>query len=250
MRQELLLSFAVILGDEQRGPCFHRWVPHLSDKPIVLEPHQDVSIRVAFDPSECHDGGLSPQNLGPDEIKNYGRVVAGPLRGIIELRSRPEAELKCVSERVTDDPSYVTLGKFVIQDVLGDKLSRLIDLLRINYGQYWIHPLQRWDSRTHSLGAYCANVLNMKASTDAGVTWVPFQPTENSTRIRASASFAKGLEFTCFLTLDDWGHINSFLADGYEPSATARFVSRALHLFTSVDCRQAFKAVVTALEFA
>ena len=250
----LLLSFAFLVGDSastsSQGPCFHRWIPNGPNEAIVLEPNPKVTIRIWFEAGECRKGELSNDHIPLEAIKEYGQVVAGPVRGSLELRGRSDEEMKCVKEMVLGHPSYLRLGKLIIQDFLCERLSRFIQILRINYGQYWIHELPVWDSRTYSLGAYCVNVLNMKCSTDGGTSWLPFQPTEKSTTIHTNVFVAQGLEYAKYLTGADWRAINKALADAYEPSVAARFLARAHELFESGNGRHAFIEAVTGLELA
>ena len=193
----LLLKFSVLLSYDSatrsQGLLFHRWFPNGPDDAIRVAPHPKATLKFWFEPRECREGGISRGNAVPIEaIPTYGKIVGGSLRGSLEIQGRSQAEIQCIAENKQGDPTYVQLGKLIIQDLLYEPLSRFTRILRINYGQYWINELPVWDSRSYTLGAYCSSILNLQCSTDDGNTWIPFQPTELMVTFNAGVIGGRG----------------------------------------------------------
>jgi hypothetical protein len=165
---DLSLRFEIPLRDytnpwPANGPAFHRWLPDGERDALALDTEDPAAeLRVWFERrgyigTEGPDEGFirySPdrREVDPAIMERQGVLEAGPLLGAIGLRDVPNDQFRAVAEGRTGDPAYVALGKRVVKRVVYPPVSRLIDILRTTYGQFWFRPLAPWDSRRQSLG--------------------------------------------------------------------------------------------------
>lgn len=250
----LFLKFAVRLRNTfdtfPKGPLFHRWFPNGEEDAIALVLSPNAELKLWFDRMESRRGGLEDsQAVAPEVIARLGKVEAGPLRGLLEVRGRSREEIESLRNNKLGDPNYIQLGKLLVKDLLYPPLSRFISTIRTNYGQHWIEELPAWDSRTYSLGSYCSTFLNLKCSTDGGDTWGPFQPDERMVMLEARFS-GDARYYRKYLTQDDWRCLQETVSQGYMPSHAAKLVAKAHQLFDLENIRFAFIEGVTALELA
>jgi len=166
--------------------------------------------------------------------------------GLLKIQALPEENIATLQENKVGDGSYVELGKQIVGLIHGP-VARFLDVLRINYGQYWVHGLEEWDSRRESLGAYCGS-LNLKWSLDGGKTWAPFVPDE---RIRSlNVSITVGRSFREYLTKDDWQELPGISQAGYGPSLAAFLLAEAHQFLDQGNLKHALIEAVSALDVA
>jgi len=79
-----------------------------------------------------------------------------------------------VTKGEAGDEDYVRLGKRLV-NLMYEPLDRLVKVLKVNYGQYWLDDVVKWDRRSGSLGHHCST-WQMSWSVD-GANWTPFRPT-------------------------------------------------------------------------
>lgn len=100
-------------------------------------------------------------------------------------------------------PAYEALGKRIVR-LIRPPVNKLINLLRANYGQYWLREIEEWDSRSRSLGSFCAG-LGVRWSLDGGKTWSNFVPTERFAESYGFTTLPSDEDFRQeLLTEDDW----------------------------------------------
>lgn len=153
---ELLIKFETRLTDHDsksqvKGLAFHRWLPNGSEDAIVLNERDDsCEIKVWFERLGVADNGfiqykenelLSDHSL----IESQAIIDSGPLCGLIILRNISTSE-RLINES-EDNEDYHGLAKRVVQILFYPKISKFIELMRTNLGQYWILPLEEWDSK-------------------------------------------------------------------------------------------------------
>jgi len=155
--------------------------------------------------------------------------------------------VKPIIEDNSGDDGYVALGKRAVIKLICPMVSRLINTLQTNYGQYWIQQLEEWDSRKCTLGHYC-RLLNAKCSVDGGSTWLDFVPDKPAATFTVQMSMMQ--DFDVYITKRDWQNISRTLIEGHEPSPAAFVLLQSHRLLHQGDLKYAIIEGVTALELA
>jgi hypothetical protein len=161
------------------------------------------------------------------------------------LPNVPDEALEAIQENRVGDPAYVAFGRRVAH-MIYDPVARLLDVLRTNYGQYWISDLKEWNSREQSLGSYFSLVIQTKWSLDDGVTWPDFLP-DNPERL---SSGDETPQYESLLTEQDWIELQKHLEEGYEPKLAAELLTKAHQLVERQDLPGAVLQSMLALEAA
>jgi hypothetical protein len=255
----LLIKFAVRLGNEFEGlfsiygPLFHRWLPDGQQDAIAINTGTESVdlkfwfVRRGLVRETYIEFDYGHEEVDPEMMDRQGVLDAGPLMGLLEMRGFTESEIAPIIKDETGAEDYVSLGKRVIQDWIYPWTSKLINILRIRYGQYWIRELTEWDSRRESLGAYCRN-LDMMWSIDNGSTWDKFIP--NTQTVTLSGQIPSGKSFLQYLTQSDWEQVKEIANLDYEPSLVASKLIRAHQLRDQGEIKHAFIEGISALELA
>jgi hypothetical protein len=257
----ILFDFVVQLKDNNQpypfgheGPLFHRWLPDGEKDAIVLNTADpQAELKVSFERLGFMDNGhvrfkWDRREVDPSVIPRQAVLEGGYMVGWLKLEV-PDEELETLSKVKMGDPAYEALGKRVVR-LIRPPVDKLINLLRANYGQYWLRELEEWDSRYRSLGSFCAG-LGVRWSLDGGKTWSNFVPTERVSKHFGTASMPSDEDFRReLLTEDDWRELPKVVNGGYEPPLAAFILTRAYQLLDQGHLRQAFIEGVTALEVA
>jgi hypothetical protein len=259
--QTLLLRFAVTLKDSDprapdspNGPLFHRWIPDGEKDSITLEmPDQKAVLKLWFERRGHEEKGVIVFDDQRHEVKEevmtkQAILDAGPLRGQLELRDLSAEDLKPIQGADVNDERYVALGKTVVTKLIYPSVSRLINILRTNYGQYWIAELERWDSRKWTLNRYC-RLLDLECSLDSGSTWTDFLPQKQRT-MKVTVKVRVLGQYRDYLTKEVWPEISDAVAMGYEPSPAAFVLLQSHRLLRQGNLKYAIIEAVTALELA
>lgn len=257
----LLLKFGINLEEyslsiiaQHHGPLFHRWLPDGEKDALVLDTgNSNTELMVWFERQGFVDNGFikfdyKRREVNPEIIPKQAILDAGPLWGILKIQGLSEAELVPLRENKIGDARYVALGKKVVKNLLYPPVARFLNILRTNYGQYWIRELEKWDSREGSLGHYCLS-LNLKWSLDGGKTWTDFFPDKPLGTPRA-IEIRMGKSFPEFPTKEDWQKLANVVREGYEPSLAAVILARAHQFLDQGSLKYAFIEGVSALELA
>lgn len=136
------------------GPKFHRWLPDGEEDAIAL-PTDDAGwcVRVWFKREGKMEGAFIKYARGEtafdsSTIEKQGSLNGGPLRGQLD------ADLDDEDITAIQAPSEhgERVARRIIQ-AIDTPVSSFVEILRTNYGQYWLTPWPSWDSRIHSVQA-------------------------------------------------------------------------------------------------
>lgn len=254
----LLLKFVIDLQDpslspiaSHHGPLFHRWLPAGEQDALSLRTGDDKAhLKIWFERRGFVDDGFirfdyNRQDVDPEIIPKQALLDGGPLMGLLEIHELPEDQGMALQRNQIGDALYIRLGRRVVNRLLHRPVANLLNILRANYGQYWIPQLEPWDSRYESLGSYCSR-LNLRWSLDGGNTWTPFRPDEPKwslvlgIRVRPSE----------YLAQRDWEELSRVVQERYEPSLAASLVGEAHKFVDQGKLKHALIEGVTALERA
>jgi hypothetical protein len=189
------------------------------------------------------------QAVEADLVRRQAILDAGPLRGLLTVRNLASETTESIQAKRQGDSDYVHFGKQVV-NLLYPRISKVLAILRFNFGQYWIGELEPWDSRKYTLSAYCHTHLHMKYSLDGGVIWDEFLPDEPKAFATVTTFTPTQNTFAQYLTQLDWQQIADIANGDYQPSLAAMTLMRAHQYLDQGDIRQAFVEGVTALELA
>ena len=256
----LYLSFAVSLKNytipeivQPNGPLFHRWLPD-GRTDAVSVPTADERDRLVFwfdrrgyVAADFIRYDNARQEVDPEVMKRQGHLDAGPLRGEAQYAHATSAELEALREDRQGSDEYIALGKRVI-DFLYPPLAVFIDLLRCQYGQYWLPELQPWDSRTQSIGSFCHSSIFLRWRENEDQGWREFLPTERTGTIRVPRLPGRG--FGEYLTETDWKYLQKTFDPNAGISLALRLLGRAHELGDSGHVAEAFIQLVTGAELA
>lgn len=233
------------------GPLFHRWLPDGKKNALNLSTTDPkVNLKIWFERRGYVDDSFikfdfNRTEVDPKIMEEQGILEAGPLFGLLEIQGILKKNLDILRMNKVGHDLYMSLGKRVVK-LICPLVQRFLNILRINYGQYWIAELDKWDSRRESLGIYCGSKLSMQWRTTRQKIWKPFEPEEK--RVMFDASISR--DFSEYLTKDDWQELLEAYQEGYEPSASANMLGRAQYSLDEGNLRQAFVEGTTALEIA
>jgi hypothetical protein len=219
---------------DPHGPIFTRWLPNGRAEAIVLNHDANTKLELWFERRgyveshgfivfdyerrEVDEGVMSRQLL----------LDAGPLGGVLELRNLNDAQLTAVTENKQDDAAYIALGKKVIM-LISQPIRRMLTILRTNYGQYWIHPLEPWDYQEGSIGAYCAR-LGLSWSIDEE-KWHLFRP-----NIAAFTFGWRASDLRDYLQESDWMELKSLCETGFFRQTPRNCSAEAMNFSTKATC--------------
>jgi hypothetical protein len=168
--------------------------------------------------------------------------------GLLSGYELSEDELAALIEDKKGAPAYEALGKRVISLVYPE-ISRLINIMRRNYGQYWVKELEEWDSRERTLGSYCRFIIHSEWSLDNGKTWQSFVPNDPMGYVQTVILHSKK-KFMDYISKEDWQCLADYYKKGYSPSPSANMLLRTHELLDQGNLRHAFIEGITAFEMA
>ncbi len=258
--ETLLLKFCIRLevdfkqwGPRAHGPYFHRWLPNGKEDALVLntgDPSAKLVVwfeRLGFKRDEEIIFDYKRREVDAEAMRKQGVIEAGPLWGSLEVTKISQEELAALKGNKSGDSNYIALGKRILQ-LICPPVSRFLNVIRVNYGQYWVKELEKWDSRKESLGRYCGSKINLglEWSLDGGEIWTKFEPDQPSATLTVVMSLDR--DFTDYLSLQDWQEIEQAVNEGYEPSLAALLATRAHQLADQGNLKHALIEGVSALE--
>jgi hypothetical protein len=212
----------------------------------------NVTLKVWFERQGFVDGNLikfdyKRREVEPEIMVQQGRLDAGPLIGLLEIRGLSQEGLASLEQNQADDAGcYVTLEKRVIK-LFYSPVNKLLSILRTQYGQYWVPEIEKWDSRKESASAYLNRFGYPQWSLDGGKTWKSFR---SGTIWLSVGALRKQQDFREYLSVEDWQEIASLVQQGWEPSPAASVMIEAIELFDRGYVRYAIIDAITALEMA
>ena len=252
---DIYLKFNIRLTDYDyyyRGPLFYRWLPNNQNDAIILDNSFDLRVwfeRLGFLGGTYIRYDVTRREIPDDMIPEQAVLDGGRLFGSAKFNATEE-QIEAMEEEELGNAEYKILGKQIIQSIL-ESVSKFIDLIRVDYGQYWIKPLKRWDSREESLGGFFKS-LEFKWCLNPNNEWKWFQPTQDE--LRFTALIYNDDTFEKYITQDDWNNLREYVLDdkfaSYEANLAKQTLGKAQQYWNSNDYKEAFITVVTALEIA
>jgi len=251
----LLLRFAIRFENyditfSPNGPLFHRCMPNGKNDEIVLDTGDpDFSLKIWFERRGfVRDGmieyAISRKEVDPQIIPTQGILDAGPMSCLLEVRGLSEVQISIIKDNKIGDPEFVKIGKTIVRKI-PDPINNLINVIRIRYGQYWLNPIEHFDSKRSSLGSYCQS-LQMEYSLDNGNSWNDFVPDRPVMR---GISFLAG-SFPYYLSEKDWLQIKKTANEKYDPSIAEITLNQACHYLDQGHLKHAIIEGITALELS
>src|SRR6266545_3321130 len=258
----LILSFRVDLENYEidelvrpKGPLFHRWLPAGRSEAIVV-PMEDNRDRLDlwFERKGYVDdfGGFIRYDRKRSEVdvevmKLQAHLDGGPLCGELHYAHTTTTELEAIRQDQVGSEEYVALGKRIV-DFLFVPLSEFVELLRNQYGQYWLRELRPWNAETQSLGSYCAHTLWLEWREAENQSWRKFQPTIPTGVLTEPP--LPGREWAEYLTESDWRCIQENFNPWQNMPLALRLIGRAHELRDLGHLKEAFVQAVSALELS
>jgi hypothetical protein len=228
----------------------HRWLPDGEKDAIRLEVGApDVELRVWFERRGVVANGFivydrDREEIDPEVLSKQAKVEAGPFRGLLKLHDVSEDDLKGLAGGEGKEESGKRLGKRVVKLVTAH-VGRFLQILRVTYGQYWLRPPEKWDSRQESLGGWCYR-HRMMWSADEGKTWEEFVPDHTVIDI---LHFLTPKSYAEYLTSEKWEQLADFIQAGYEPSPAAVLLARGHELKEDGQLRYSLDRIHDSGEF-
>jgi hypothetical protein len=226
-------NFANASHSDNQKPIFFKWIPTEKDY-ILVNIGDTANLRMWFE-------GISEI---PNQKETY---TADKLTGKLKINDIDSELMDTLERSKSEQIEYEEFGKKVVKKMIYPVISNFLDLLRVNYGQYWVKKLQPWNSLEIGLGQYC-RMLNMNWSRN-DKDWFEFIPAK---RVLASMPFRIVGEsfYQEFLLKEDWNQIAELIHKDYEPTIAAALLNRAHILNNQGDLRASFLEGVSALELA
>lgn len=252
----LSVEFQVNLLDEvfdfprYHGPLFHRWLPDGTRDIIDLDTDNAYSkLTVWFDQMGKKERDLlvydpTKNEVTDEDIDKQGVLDAGPLKGKLTLSDLIQPEIDILKQNKIDDDIYIKLGKKIVNNLFYPPISNFINILKYNYGQYWIKELEKWDSRIRDLGSYCKK-MNMKYSLDSEKTWLDFIPTTK--KLQYEFVIEMGGPYTEYMTKEEWNILKTYNKK-YKPNLSLVLLRKSQELIENNDMKYALIDAVTSFE--
>ncbi len=251
---DLELKFVIRLtnNDFYKGPLFHRWLPNNETDTIVLGKHFNIKVwfeRRGFIRNSFIHYELDKREINNELIPKQAVLDGGFLRGSAKFKASEE-QVRAIQAEECDNNDYIRLGKEINEHIL-PPISKFIDLLRVDFGQYWIRPLSGWDARKESLGAYFTSIgLHWRLDTNS--EWKVFQPTRNIQKITLNVLSDEG--YQRYITQEDWNYLKQYTIEehfeNYKPSLAKTTLNKAQQSWDESNYSEAFMSAVSALELA
>ena len=252
------LRFAISLVDyefsspgQNSGPLFHRWLPNGEANALTLEikdPNAELRVwfnRYGFVSNDFIVFDQKKREVDPSVMERQAVLDAGPLFGGLILSKISEEELEAIGNGKEDDSLYLSMGKRIVQ-LIYEPIHRFLQILRVNFGQYWLRNLTAWDSRELSLGAYCSSMLNLKWRPDPNSEWSDFRPTKSVRSV--TVTVPSDVEFKQYLQKEDFYSLPEVLDSGYTPNLASMCLIRSHQNRDIGVWSYAFIEAYTALE--
>ena len=230
-------------------------LPDGIDDSIILNIDQNTELEIWFERFGFVDGhsiefDYHRQEVDPDIIPQQAILEAGPLMGLLKISEISEEELVVLKENSIGDEKYIKLGKKVATKLIYPYVAGFIHILRTNYCQYWIQDLEKWDSRSESLGRYCNKRLHLNWSLDDGKTWSDFIPDKPIGLILLESKIGFRKIFLEYLTYEDWQKLGEAIQNDYEPTLAVAVLARTNQFLDQGNLKHALIEVVSAFELA
>lgn len=232
------------------GLLFSRFLPNDIDDCIETNSG-DNKFKFWFERRGFHDDhgfinhNFSRKEIRKDEISRQGLIEGGPLFGEVELPGVFPFMLLTIDY---EDKSELQKIVKSIAKLISKETQKILDVLRYNFGQYWIIDNIDWDSRQYSLGYYCKNVLNLSVFDDTTDKWMDLEPNESVATLTMNSVVP--IDTTEYLTEQNWIKLKELIYTNHTPSFAQRQLVKAFMTLDTKDIVKAFIDSVTVLEIA
>jgi hypothetical protein len=230
------------------GPTFHRWLPRGRQDAIALLDASETRLRVWLDDTGFINDGLVTfhqrrTEVDRDIVGRQGWVESGNAQAELQMHVAT-TEVGSLCSGSIPNPSVVPIAERVVKTI-DAPLSRLVDILRINYGQYWLSRWTGWNPSKQSLGSFCFH-LRLRVTSDGkeAVPVIPDMPQSFGQPRIVAASFQD------YMRPDDWAKIQELVRADYSPTTAVRVIALAHHLLEEGNLRHALVEAASAVELA
>ena len=236
------------------GPLFHRWLPKGREDALDISVMDERNyLKLWFERRGYVRNNSfivydkNREEVDEETMQRQASLDAGYLFGEARFAHISRYELVAIRNNNINSEDYITLGKRLIE-FLYEPIADFIDLLRLQYGQYWLMRLEKWDSRKESLGIYCTHNLGLKWRENESDYWRDFQP--NDLRRIFTPERLPGRGYAEYLTENDWRRLQRDFNLCRKKTLTLSVLGRAHELCDNGHIQEAFVQGVTALELA
>lgn len=233
-----------------RGLLFSKFLPKDSEDSLEIKL-KDGKINFWFERRGFHDEDgfiihdLNKKEISESVIHRQGIIEGGPLFGILQLDTAiSKFNFK---ENEIENEELIKITKTLVK-IIDVETQKILDLLRFNFGQYWIIDNINWDSRFCSLGHHCKYTLHLQWFDDENKFWNDLIPNNPSATITADSLIKS--DFSDYMTNENWEKLKNLLADEHSPSIGQRYLIEAYTSLDSGALEKAFIDAVTVLEIA
>lgn len=252
MRLSFFINLHEIKYDQIRpiiGPLFSKFLPKEDDR--IEIKLKEGHIKFWFEKRGFHDeSGYIRYDFNKNEIDekvipNQGIIEGGHLFGEIQLPGK-FPKVGSPSDEIGNQ-KILKSTKDIIK-IISEEVQLIIDQLRFNFGHYWIREFEEWDSRAHSLGYYCKNILHLKLYDEKTNDWLIVEPNKSESTIQLAVLLRSS--FPDYMTKENWNLFKKLAIEKHKPSQAQKYLISAFIALDSDDLSRAFIDAVTTLEMA
>lgn len=258
---KLELVFSLSLIDHEideyinyKGPIFHRWVPNGELDALDIDlPKYNAKAFLWFERRGYIDRNFIKYKYDRKEFDENVMVRqalldGGFLFGKVILTKLTDYQFECIVQNDVNNKEYLKIAKMVVKHIIDPILEQFSCILRDLYGQYWIAPPKKFDSRQSSLSQHC-DYLNMQLIDKDGKFQHFFKKESENLTIRMSVNEHKSL-YKDYLCEKDWKDMKNLLELDYIPPLAATLISNSNRLYQEGKGSYALIESITALELA
>lgn len=245
-----LRSSEIKLIEEIQGPLFSKFLPNNNQDNIELK-FEEGFAKFWFERRGFHDeSGLIKYDFNKKEIKDHsisrqGIIQGGPLFGELTISSNYPTNF--LRQDLSNNDDIMQATKPIVK-IIARETQKILDILRYNFGHYWIIENINWDSRNCNLGYHCKNILHLKWLDEENAIWLDLVPESPQATIRLTSKIRS--DFSDYLTKKNWIKLKGLITQGHSPSFAQKQLVKAFITLDSGDLLKAFIDAVTVLEIA
>jgi len=238
------------LIEEIQGPLFSKFFPNNNQDNVELKFEKGVAKfwferRGYIDESGLIKYDFNKKELKEDLIFRQGIIQGGPLFGELIISSNYQTNL--TSQDLNNNDDIMQFSKSIVK-IIALETQKILDILRYNFGHYWIIENINWDSRKCNLGFHCKNLLHLKLFDEENAIWLDLVPESPRATINLTSKISS--DFSDYLTEKNWLKFKGLVNQGHSPSFAQKQLIKAFITLDSGDLEKAFIDAVTVLEIA
>lgn len=190
------------------GPLFTKWLPDGEKNAISLNLDKiSGKVFLWFERFgfENDDGYIEfnreKKEVNPILMKRQGVLEAGPLFGKVILDSEIPISIRGkIENKVINENDVINYIKPIVKEI-NVQSSKLVNVLKYQYGQYWLEDIMNWDSKIHSLSIYCEHYLKLQLHNSETNELFLVSPNEKKQELHIKSPIQ--LSFPEYLTIED-----------------------------------------------